>query len=269
MKIPADSLLGRVALVTGGGSGLGRAAAKLLAHAGAKVAVLGRTRDELEAVATEINASDETSGEALVVEGDITQMAELDAAIEAIEARWGRLDVVFANAGVNGVWTGIDELAEDDFARTVDINLTGTFRTIKAAVPLLRRSGGGSIIITSSVNGTRMFSNTGATAYAASKAGQVAMSRMLAVELARDGIRVNAICPGAIHSEIDDNTDRRDLVKLRRPVEFPEGEIPLTGREPGTAGQVAEAVWFLASDGSSHTTGTELFIDGAQSLFQG
>lgn len=269
MRIPADSLAGQVALVTGGGSGLGRAAAKLLAHAGANVAVLGRTQDELETTAAEINGSNEMAGEALVLVGDVTDFDSLRVAVQKVEERWGRLDTVFANAGVNGVWAGIDDLSEEDFRRTIDINLTGTFRTIKAVVPLMRRSGGGSIIITASVNGTRMFSNTGASAYAASKAGQVALSRMLAVELASDGIRVNAICPGAIHSEIDDNTDRRNLAGLRPAVEFPEGKIPLTGTEPGTAGQVAEAVWFLASDASTHTTGTELFIDGAQSLLQG
>jgi NAD(P)-dependent dehydrogenase (short-subunit alcohol dehydrogenase family) len=269
MKIPTDSLKGRVAWVTGAGSGLGRSTAKLLAHAGARVGLLGRTRDELEAVAVEINESRETEGEAMVLVGDVTRTADLDDAVEAIEQAWGRLDMVFANAGVNGVWSGIDDLKVEDFQHTLDINVTGTFRTIKAAVPALRRSGGGSIIITSSVNGTRMFSNTGATAYATSKAGQVAMARMLAVELASDGIRVNSVCPGAIHSEIDDNTERRELEDLRPPVKFPQGKIPLTGREPGTAGQVAEAVWFLASDASSHTTGTELFVDGAQSLFQG
>ncbi len=134
----------------------------------------------------------------------------------------------------------------------------------------MRRSGdGGAIVVTSSVNGTRMFSNTGATAYSASKAGVTAMARMLAVELARDRIRVNTICPGRIDAEIEDNTEKVDLADLRRRVEFPDGEIPLTGKAAGTAGQVAEAVWFLVSDASTHTTGTELFIDGAQSLFQG
>lgn len=269
MRIPTDSLKGRVALITGGGSGLGRATAKLLAHAGANVAVLSRTPAELDEVVAEINGSDEMAGEAYAVPGDVTDMDSLQSAVRAVEQRWGRLDTVFANAGVNGLWAGIDDLSEADFASTLDINLTGTFRTIKAVVPLMRRSGGGSITITSSVNGTRMFSNTGATAYAASKAGQVALARMLAVELARDQIRVNSICPGAIHSEIDDNTERKDLAALRLAVEFPEGKIPLTGKEPGTAGQVAELVWFLASDASTHTTGTEVYIDGAQSLLQG
>ena len=248
---------------------MGRATAKLLAHGGARVALVSRTQAELDEVAREINDSAECTGEAGVYPADITDAAALADVVAQIEQRWGRLDIVFANAGVNGKWTGIDNLTPEDFRRTLDINLTGTFLTIRAAVPAMRRSGGGSIVITASVNGTRMFSNTGATAYAASKAGQVAMGRMLAVELARDRIRVNTICPGAIESEIDDNTDIEGVKQLRIPVEFPEGTIPLTGKHPGTGGQVAEAVWFLVSEASSHTTGTELFIDGAQSLFQG
>lgn len=269
MRISHDSLKGKVALVTGAGSGLGRATAKLLAHGGARVALLSRTADELQQVAHEINHSDECPGEAAVYPADVTDAKALEAAVRAIEEKWGRLDIVFANAGVNGRWAGIDDLTPEDFRSTIDINLTGTFLTIRAAVPALRRAGGGSIVITSSVNGTRMFSNTGASAYSASKAGQVALARMLAVELARERIRVNTICPGAIESEIDDNTDSSDAKRVRIPVNFPEGQIPLTGKHPGTAGQVAEAVWFLVSDASSHTTGTELFIDGAQSLLQG
>src|SRR5690606_34946190 len=128
---------------------------------------------------------------------------------------------------------------------------------------------GGSVIITSSINGTRVFSNTGATAYSSSKAGQVAMAKMLAVELAKHRIRVNVICPGAIESEIDENTERVNLEEIREPVEFPEGNIPLTDGRPGRASQVADLVYFLASDESSHISGTEIWIDGAQSLLVG
>ncbi|MBD3562025.1 SDR family oxidoreductase, partial [Planktothrix sp. FACHB-1355] len=126
-----------------------------------------------------------------------------------------------------------------------------------------------SVIITSSVNGTRMFSNTGATAYSCSKAAQVAFTKMVALELAEHGVRVNVICPGAIETNIDENTQRRNLDKVKEPVEFPEGEIPLTDGDPGTSEQVAQLVLFLASDASSHISGTEIWIDGAQSLLQG
>jgi NAD(P)-dependent dehydrogenase (short-subunit alcohol dehydrogenase family) len=119
------------------------------------------------------------------------------------------------------------------------------------------------------VNGTRMFSNTGATAYAVSKGGQVVLTKMLAVELAKYKIRVNVICPGAIDTDIEENTEQENLEDIRLPVEFPKGMIPLTGKEPGTSMQVAELALFLASDASSHITGTEMWIDGGQSLLQG
>jgi NAD(P)-dependent dehydrogenase (short-subunit alcohol dehydrogenase family) len=113
-----------------------------------------------------------------------------------------------------------------------------------------------------------MFSNTGASAYSASKAGQVALTKMLAVELGPRGIRVNVVCPGAIDTEIDDNTELENT-DVKIPVEFPRGEIPLTGKTPGSSRQVAELVAFLSSDAASHISGTEVWIDGAQSLLQG
>ncbi len=265
MKIPNDSLIDRVALVTGGGSGIGKSAAKLLAHAGAKIAVLGRTPDELNETVAEIVR---TGGEAISLVADISRADDMELAIRQIEATWGRLDIVFANAGINGVWAPLEELSPEEWDRTIGINLRGTYLTVRAALPLLKKRGG-SVIITSSVNGTRMFSNTGASAYAVSKAGQVAFSRMIALELAPQKIRVNTICPGAIETAIGDNTQQRDLEKVKTAVKFPSGKVPLTGGEPGTAGQVAEVVWFLASDVSSHVTGAEIFVDGAQSLLQG
>ncbi len=258
-------LEGKVALITGAGSGIGKAAALRLAEAGAKAAILSRSADELEKVADEIERNE---GEALVLTADISQPEEMQRAVQKIIDRWGRLDIVFANAGINGVWAPIEELSPEEWNQTISINLSGTFYTIKYAVPYLKRQGG-SVIVTSSVNGTRMFSNTGATAYSATKAAQVAITKMLALELAAEQVRVNVICPGAIESEIDENTERRHLEHVRPPVDFPEGKIPLTGGKSGTAEQVAELVLFLASDLSSHITGTEVWIDGAQSLLQG
>lgn len=258
-------LEGKVALITGAGSGIGKAAALQLAQAGAKVALLSRSADELEKVASEIERD---QGEALVLTADISQPDQIQGAVQQIIERWRRLDIVFANAGINGVWAPIEELSPEDWNQTISINLSGTFYTIKYAVPYLKQQGG-SVIVTSSVNGTRMFSNTGATAYSATKAAQVAITKMLALELADEQVRVNVICPGAIESQIDENTERRHLEHIRPPVDFPEGKIPLTGGKPGTAEQVAQLVLFLASDLSSHITGTEVWIDGAQSLLQG
>lgn len=258
-------LHGRVALVTGGGSGIGAAAARTMARQGAAAVVLvGRTADELDEVVTEIESA---GGNALAITADVSDEQSLVEAYRTTTTEYGRLDVVVANAGVNGRWAGIDELTADDFRSTLDINLTGTFLTVKHAVPHLRRQGG-SVIIVSSVNGTRIFSNSGASAYSSSKAGQVALAKMLAVELGPDRIRVNVICPGAVETEIGDNTEAdNEDAKIR--VDYPEGNIPLTGSESGSAQQVGDLITFLASDASSHVSGTEIWIDGAQSLLQG
>jgi NAD(P)-dependent dehydrogenase (short-subunit alcohol dehydrogenase family) len=259
------ALAGKVALITGAGSGIGLAAARRLALAGAQVALVGRTASELEEAAEAIH---HTGGQARTFAADIADEAAMQAAYADLRQGWRRLDIVFANAGINGVWAPLDELGLDEWNETLNVNLTGTFLTIKHALPDLKRQGG-SVIITSSVNGTRIFSNSGATAYSVTKAGQVAMAKMLAVELARYLIRVNVICPGAVDTDIAENTEQRHLDRIRHPVEYPRGQIPLTGREPATASQVAELVCFLASDAASHITGTEVWIDGAQSLVQG
>ncbi|WP_159620959.1 SDR family oxidoreductase [Ruania rhizosphaerae] len=254
---------GKVALVTGAGSGIGAASAHLLAERGAAVTLVGRTESELETVAESIR---ERGGEAIVAVADVTDSDAVAAAVQATLDAHGGLDVVVANAGVNGTWAGIEELTVEEFRSTLDINLVGTFITIKHAVPHLRR--GGSVVVTSSVNGSRIFSNSGASAYSSSKAGQIALAKMLAVELGPRGIRVNVICPGAIDTAIGDNTDVRNQ-RVKIPVEFPAGPIPLTGNTPGNSDQVAELVTFLASDASSHISGTEVWIDGAESLLQG
>jgi NAD(P)-dependent dehydrogenase (short-subunit alcohol dehydrogenase family) len=255
----------QVALVTGAGSGLGEAAAYALAREGAKVGCLSRDPEEIGQIVSHI---EKQVGEALGLQADVSQPDQMQSATNQIIDKWGRLDIVFANAGINGVWAPIEELTPEDWDKTLSINLKGTFLTIKYAVPHLKKQGG-SVIINSSVNGTRIFSNTGATAYSSSKAGQLAMGQMLAVELAKWKVRVNVICPGAFESEISENTQQRNLEQVKVPAEFPEGEIPLTGKEPGKPEQVADLVVFLASDESSHITGTPIWIDGAESLLRG
>lgn len=259
------TVTGKVALVTGAGSGIGKAAALLLAQHGAHVAVLSRTTSEVEKTVAEI---ENCGGEALALTTDISQEEQIRQAIQQTVERWGHLDIVFANAGINGVWAPIEELELADWSRTININLTGTFLTIKYATPHLKKQGG-SIVVTSSVNGTRIFSNTGATAYSATKAAQVAITKMLAVELAPHNIRVNVVCPGATESEINDNTHRRNTESVRFPVHYPKGTIPLGDGKIATSQEVAELVLFLASDAARHITGTEVWIDGASSLVIG
>lgn len=256
----------KVALVTGGSSGIGRASALRLAREGAKVALLARHLDSIEEAAQDI---EDQGGEALPVAGDVSQPEDMQAAVDQVIDRFGRLDVVFANAGINGRWAPIEELEVEDWKKTIDVNLTGTFITIKYAVPHLKEQGGGSIIVTSSINGTRDFSLSGATAYASSKAGQVALTKMLALELAPDNVRVNVICPGMIATHIEEHTDRDDIEHARYPAEYPEGKVPLTKGEAGDPEQVAGLVAYLASEEADLITGTPVWIDGAQSLLMG
>ncbi len=186
-------------------------------------------------------------------------------AVADLVQAFGRLDIVFANAGINGVWAPIDELQPQEWDRTINTNLRGTYLTLHYAVPHLKKAGG-SIVITASINGSRTFTSAGATAYSATKAAQVAMAQMLAVELAKHKIRVNVVCPGKIDTEISDNTDKRKIEEAEVPAEYPAGSIPLTGQAPGTSEEVAELVLFLASDRARHITGTPVWIDGGQSL---
>lgn len=253
----------KVALVTGADSGIGLATAKLMAQQGAKVGMLARDAADLQEAVAQVCQWNE----AIPLIADISQPDAMQQAVEQIISKWGRLDIVFANAGINGVWAPLEELDPPEWNQTINVNLTGTFLTVKYAIPYLKRQGG-AIVITSSVNGTRMFSNTGATAYACSKAAQVAFAKMIALELAESQIRVNVICPGAISTDI--KSERQgNLEEIRPKVDFPEGMIPLTQGRNGSSEQVAQLVLFLASDASSHITGTEVWIDGGQSLLQG
>jgi NAD(P)-dependent dehydrogenase (short-subunit alcohol dehydrogenase family) len=255
-------LAGKFALVTGAGSGIGKAAALKLAAAGADMALLGRTESELDETAAEIRQSGKT---ALVLVADTSRDEPMRAAFGKAGEVFGRLDFVFANAGVNGVWAPLEDLTYDEWTATNAINLGGTFLTLHYAVPLMKQRGG-SIVINASINGTRIFTNVGASAYSASKAGQLALGQMAALELAKYRIRVNVVCPGAIETEIDENTDARNLETVKVPATYPQGTVPLTGGEPGKAEDVADLVLFLASDRSRHVTGTPIWIDGAQSL---
>ena len=255
-------LQGKVALVTGAGSGIGKASAMRFAREGAMVGVLSHTADEIREVAEEI---ERTGGKAIPLVADVADEQQMKKAVADLVQAYGRLDIVFANAGINGVWAPIDELQPEEWDRTINTNLRGTYLTLHYAVPHLKTAGG-SIIITSSINGSRTFTTAGATAYSATKAAQVAMAQMLAVELAKHRIRVNVVCPGKIGTEIMENTSQRNTEEAKVPSEFPSGPIPLTGKEPGTSEDVAELVLFLASDRSRHITGTPVWIDGGQSL---
>lgn len=236
-----------------------------MAREGASVAILSRDEAELNEVIAEIEGA---GGKAMATPADVSEPEQMQDAAQKVIEHFGRIDIVFANAGINGVWAPIEDLTPDEWDTTLSVNLKGTFLTLKYAAPQLRKNRG-SAVICSSVNGTRIFSNSGATAYACSKAAQVAMTKMLAMEMADDGVRVNAVCPGAIESEIHEKTEQRNTQEIREPVEFPEGQIPLTDGKVPKPSVVADVVVFLASDAARHVTGSVIFVDGAQSLLQG
>ncbi|QDP41798.1 SDR family oxidoreductase [Radiobacillus deserti] len=257
------SLHNKVAVVTGAGSGIGKAAAIELAKQGAHIGLVDLKEKNAEKVQKEI---EHIGGQAMITDTDVSDPKRVEESIRQVAEKWGRLDIVFANAGINGKVAPIEDLEPEDWDQTLTTNLKSTFMTVKYAIPYLKEQGG-SIIMTSSINGNRSFSGFGMSAYSSSKAGQMAFGKMAALELARYHIRVNMICPGAIQTNISKNTfpEKEELQKIKIPVEYPEGSQPLE-HQAGSPEQVAQLVSFLASDASSHITGTEVYIDGAESL---
>lgn len=258
-------LTGKVAIITGAASGIGRATAIRLAMSGAKIGLIDLKEEKAKTVMEETKA---IGGEAIILDTDISKPEEVKASIQEVVEKWGRLDFVFANAGINGRVAPIEDLTPDDWDQTLGTNLKGTFLTVKYVIPYMKVNGG-SIVITSSINGNRTFTGFGMSAYSSSKAAQMAFGKMAALELAEYRIRVNIICPGAITTNIGENTfkDEKNLEKIKIPIEYPEGSQPLE-HGAGTPEQVADLVHFLATEESSHITGTELFIDGAESLLR-
>lgn len=253
----------KVAVITGAASGIGRSAALKLAEYGAKIALLDRFEQNAYQVQEEIK---NLGSEALVIHTDVSDSASVQHAFQESYNHFEQIDFVFANAGINGVITPIEDMKAEDWEITMSVNLKGTFLTVKYAIPYMKKNGG-SIAITSSINGNRYFKNFGYSSYSSSKAAQVAFGKMAALELAQYKIRVNIICPGAIDTNINDSTFKKneDLMKITIPIEYPQGSQPLA-HHPGTAEQVSDLVLFLASSMSSHITGTEVYIDGAESL---
>jgi len=258
-------LTGKVALVTGGGSGIGEAACYTLARAGAAVAVVDLRAEPAQAVAEKIVAE---GGKAIAITANVGDEAAISAAVRRTVEELGGLHVVFANAGINGMHAPIEEITLEEWHATMDTNLTGTFLTVKHSIPHLRAAGGGAIVITASVNGNRLFSLPGYSAYSTSKAGQVAFSRMAAIELARWNIRVNAILPGAIRTNIGERTYQRNLAGITYDINLP-GNFPPLGARVAEPSEVADLVLYLVSDASRYVTGTEVTIDAGYTLLRG
>jgi NAD(P)-dependent dehydrogenase (short-subunit alcohol dehydrogenase family) len=242
-------LAGKIALVTGGTSGLGLATAKRFALEGAKVVVTGRRQAELDAAVKELG------GGAFGVRGDVSSPADLDRLYAAIREKHGRLDVLFANAG-GGAFVPLGAITEEHFDKYFGINVKGTLFTVQKALPLM--TAGGSIVINGSMVSVQGV--PGFTVYAATKAALRSFARTWAVELKGKNIRVNVVSPGTV---VTPGYKNELGLSDEQIVEFIAQAAAVTplGRA-GTPDEIAKAVVFLASDESSYITGADLFVDG-------
>lgn len=242
-------LAGRIALVTGGSSGLGLATAKRFVVEGADVVITGRRQAELDNAVNELGAS------AFSVRGDVSNLSDLDRLFKTIRERHGRLDILFANAG-GGAFVPLGEITEEHFDKYFRINVKGTLFTVQKALPLM--TAGGAIIINGSM--VTIKGLPGFSVYAATKAALRSFARTWAVDLKGKDIRVNVVSPGTVvtpayKSELGMNDEQIKAFEADAASKTPLGRS-------GTPEEIARAVVFLASDDSSYITGAELFVDG-------
>ncbi len=244
-------LQGKVGIVTGGTSGIGRDTAVLFAKAGAKVVVAGRRESEGKETIDVIRAA---GGEGLFVKTDVSRGAEVQELIRKTVEKFGRLDVAFNNAGIEGVWSPIAEQSEEDWDRTIDINLKGVWLCLKYEIQqMLKQGGGGAIVNMASVAG--FIGSAGAAAYCASKHGVIALTKTAALENARSCIRVNVVCPAVIETPMGERLWGAAEMKKFALRLHPIGRF-------GTPREVAEAVVWMCSDRASFMTGQPVVLDG-------
>ena len=244
-------LEGKVGLVTGGTSGIGRETAVLFAKAGVKVVVAGRREREGNETIELVRAA---GGEGLFQKADVSKASEVEALIQKAVERFGRLDVAFNNAGIEGVWVPIVRQSEEDWDRTININLKGVWLCLKYEIKqMLKQGGGGSIVNMASVTG--LVGGAGAAAYSASKHGVVGLTKSAALETARSGIRINAVCPAVIETPMGERLFGAPAVHKSVVGLHPIGRF-------GRPAEIAEAVVWMCSDRASFMTGQSLILDG-------
>ena len=244
-------LKGKVALITGGGSGMGRAASLLFAREGAKVAAIDVNEASAAETARMIKAE---GGEAISLRADVSNSEDARAMVDATVRAFGGMDVLYNNAGIEGESGFLAQLSEDAFDRVIAINLRGVWLGMKYGIPKLMERGGGSVINTASVAG--IVGLKGAAAYCAAKSGVIALTRVGALEYGRYNIRVNCICPGVIHTPM---VDRITGPAGLRPNFIARNSV--LGRV-GSAEEIAHTALFLASDEARFATGAPFIIDG-------
>ena len=255
----SHDLEGKVALVTGAAGGIGSVTARLLAGAGAKLALVDRDEVQLRKLAKELVGAGAGEDQVHVRAADVTRSDDVRDAVSDAVSVLGGLDVVFNNAGIEGVVARIEDYDEATFDEVLRVNVTGVWLTMKFTIPALRDSGGGSIINTSS--GLGLVGLPGLGAYVASKHAVLGLTRTAALELAGENVRVNAICPGPIGTRMMDSLEQ--LAGLEEPNaarELYESVVPM--KRYGTPEEVAQLVYYLASDASSYVTGAAFPIDG-------
>jgi NAD(P)-dependent dehydrogenase (short-subunit alcohol dehydrogenase family) len=244
-------LEGKVALVTGGTSGIGRETAVLFAKAGAKLVVAGRREVEGEETIELVRAA---GGDGLFVKADVSKSFEVEALVQKVVEKFGRLDIAFNNAGIEGVWVPIVRQSEEDWDRTITINLKGVWLSLKYEIrQMLKQGGGGSIVNMASIVG--QIGAAGAAAYSASKHGVIGLTKSAALETAKSGIRINAVCPAVIETPMADRLYAAPAVH-----KYVLGCHPI-GRF-GRTSEIAEAVVWMCSDRASFMTGQSLVLDG-------
>jgi NAD(P)-dependent dehydrogenase (short-subunit alcohol dehydrogenase family) len=247
-----QGIQGRIALVSGGASGIGKASAIALAQAGARLVVSDLGEGGGEAVLEAVRAA---GGEAVYEAADVTQAEQVRHLVERTVARHGRLDFAVNCAGIFGRIGALHAQEPEDFDRVMAVNLRGVFLCMKYEIEAMRRSGFGAIVNIASVQG--LVSGAGAALYSASKHGVVGMTKGAALDCAREGIRINAVCPGTIETPLA----QKFYAERGRPMPNDDPRIPI-GRV-GRPEEVAQAVLFLCSSGAAYVTGTTLAVDGA------